>query len=399
MLNLTEHQRGNPVALTLSQQRQVREIFDARFEPAENGCVRVIPGARVGAATVDDLHIVVTPKVPVFRIIHMIGVAADPFGWRPDDVAGLSATSVTDAIAALFARACIRAFGFGIYRTYRTERLTLSHVKGRIDVARYIRSPLPVPVPVDATVHDDHTAENQVLRAACDALRRLSELSTRTHTDLASVWKVVREVGLLHEPLRTAQQIVWSRHNAHYRTAVRLAELVLRSQSVTITSGTVPVPGFVLNMPSIVENYVRALIREELGADDTEMPTSWKGRLTLDRGRQIGLIPDLGMRRNGRWEFIGDVKYKVAQRLSADQKHEQGRQDDLYQLHAYVTEAGLDEGTLVYAGMAQSEVVHTVRATGARLRVVAVDLTADDIDAQVRGVVRVEPGRTVHLAP
>ncbi|NDK92273.1 hypothetical protein GYA93_22325 [Gordonia desulfuricans] len=387
MLTLTEHQRSSPIPLTIAQQRTLRAVFDARLEPAENGCVRVTPGARVGAAIIDDVHVVVTPKVPIRRIIHMIGVAADPFNWRPEEVDGLSASSIDDALAALFARACIRAFGRGIYRTYRTERQQLSHIKGRIDVGRYVRSPLPLPVPVVTTVHDDHTPENQILRAATAALRVLPGLSDSSRTDLSAVWKVVRDVGTHPDPLQLAHGIVWSRHNNHYRTAVRLAELVLRSRSVAVTSGAVAVAGFVLNMPSVVEEYVRVLIRARLGADETEMPASWRGRMNLDQGRRIALIPDLGMRRNGRWQFVGDVKYKVAQGSGGDPATEIGRQADLYQLLAYVTEAGLDEGTLIYAGASRGEVVHTVRATGVRLRVVALDLTAADIDHQVRTAV------------
>lgn len=396
-LKLSEHRRSDPVALTYHQQRLLRDLFDARLEPAEGGLVRVVPGARVGAAQIHGLDVVVAPKVPVDRIIHMIQVAADPFGWQSEDADGLAHRDLGDAIAALFARACEHAFGRGVYRTYRSEPQRLSHIKGRIDIARYLRGPLPIPVPVVATVHDDDVPENQVLRAACSTLRRSPHFTDRTREELARVWRVVGSTGDLADPLTTAQRISWSRHNAHYRNAIRLAEMVLAGQSIEVTAGRVHVPGFVVNMPAIVEEYVRVLIRVELNADESEMPRSWRGRMHLDQRHRIQLHPDLGMRRDGRWQFIGDVKYKAAMTKSGD-SDEQGRRDDLYQLLAYVTEAGIGEGTLVYAGETRGATEHTVSATGARLRVVAVDLTASDVDQQVRAVVR-RDSRPTHPSP
>lgn len=48
-----------------------------------------------------------------------------------------------------------------------------------------------------------------------------------------------------------------------------------------------------------------------------------------------------------------------------------------------MAETGLAEGTLIYAGDRVGEVVHTVRGTGARLRVVSVDLSSEGCDSQV----------------
>lgn len=387
MLTLNEHQQSDPVQLTGGQQEMLRELFRATISPAPNGMVRVTPGSRVGAVVLGDDHIVVEPKVPLPRIVHMLTVAAHPMDWRTAEVSGLRANTIEAAVVQLFVRSCQRAFAAGVYRSYRTEEQRLSFVRGRIRMSDYIRDPRPLPIPVTATVHDEDVSENQVLAAAVRKLRLLPGLPSGTRSELTRVWQVVGETTPLDEEaaLERCSHIMWSRHNSHYRAAVRLAELILSSLSLEVTAGQVQVPGFILDMPGIVEQYIRALVREALGASEQDMRNSWKGALWLDEGHAVQLIPDLGMRRAGRWHFVGDVKYKV--NAGAEEEAGSGRRDDLYQLLAYVTETGLDEGTLIYAGDRAGEVVHTVRGTGARLRVVTVDLSSADCDGQVNRAV------------
>ena len=303
-------------------------------------------------------------------------------------------SSLEDALAVLLARSCMTAFSAGVYRSYRTERQQLAYVRGRIRVAEYLRDPRPLPVSVTATVHDEDVPENQILAAAVKHLRQVRGLSTAAQRELSRVWQVVGETTSLsvRTALELGQRIQWSRHNLHYQAAIRLAVLVLEGQSVEVTEGRVRVPGFVLDMPRIVEQYVRVLLRGALGATDVEMPDSWSHRVWLDEGRHVQLIPDLAMRRAGRWHFVGDVKYKVNASSFGDDEVGWGRRDDLYQLLAYVTETELDEGTLIYAGDRTGETVHTVRGTGARLHVVSVDLGASDCDEQVRRVAGLRGG-------
>ncbi|MGP5039668.1 McrC family protein [Corynebacterium variabile] len=387
MSTLTEHRKSEPLRFTLEQQAKLKELFHAEITPAENGLVRVTPGSRAGAVVLDGDHVVVEPKVPLPRIVHMLTVAVCPLDWRTAEVKGLQAVSIEDAVVQLFARSCQQAFAAGVYRSYRTEEQRLAFVRGRIRIGEYLRDPRPLPVPVTATVHDEDVAENQVLAAAVQKIRLLPGLPDGTRAELARVWQVVGEVTPLagDVALDECRRIVWSRHNSHYQAPVRLAELILDSSSLKVTAGKVQVPGFILDMPRIVEQYVRVLVRDALGASEHDMRDSWRGALWLDEGRRVQLIPDLGMRRAGRWRFVGDVKYKV--NAGPSDQTGAGRREDLYQLLAYVTETGLEEGTLIYAGDRAGEVEHTVRGTGERLRVISVNLGAEDCDRQVMSAV------------
>ena len=217
MLTLTEHGRSEPVRLSLSQQGKLRDLFRATIEPAADGLVTVTPGSRVGAAVVDGEHVVVAPKVPLSRIVHMLSVASDPVRWAGDTAEGLRASSLEDTVAVMLARACMTAFSAGVYRSYRTERQQLAYVRGRIRVAEYLRDPRPLPVPVTATVHDEDVPENQVLAAAVKHLRQVQGLSATAQRELSRVWQVVGETTPLsvRTALELGQRIRWSRHNLH----------------------------------------------------------------------------------------------------------------------------------------------------------------------------------------
>src|SRR5699024_10466291 len=123
MLQLTEHTRSKPVYLTASQQRKLKLWFRADFQPAdETGRVYVIPGSRVGGATIDGLKVSVAPKIPIHRLLTLISETTDPYRWLAVDAATTSRQDVDDALAALFVRSCHRTLD------RKSTRLNSSHV-------------------------------------------------------------------------------------------------------------------------------------------------------------------------------------------------------------------------------------------------------------------------------
>ncbi len=125
-------------------------------------------------------------------------------------------------------------------------------------------------------------------------------------------------------------------------------------------------------MPSVVEHYVRAKLRQHWRLSSTEFPDSWKGRLWLDSGRKVQLIPDLGVYRHGEWQFVGDVKYKSSGDDGSAQRN------DIYQMLAYLTATGLDVGTLIYAGTGAPPLHYQIDRSGATINVESIDLNTAD---------------------
>ena len=88
---------------------------------------------------------------------------------------------------------------------------------------------------------------------------------------------------------------------------------------------------------------------------------------SLDEEGGVPLRPDLTWWNGSCWTFVGDVKYK---RLDTGIPNA-----DLYQLLAYATAVDLPGGLLIYARGESEPAMHTVRHSGKRLEVAALDLS------------------------
>ena len=114
---------------------------------------------------------------------------------------------------------------------------------------------------------------------------------------------------------------------------------------------------------------VRAALRTAFGATHEQFPDQPRAHnLFLDTGHRVRLNPDLGLRIDGKWRFIGDVKYK------RDSNTGGGFNPDLYQLLAYATAADLPDATLIYADGPASAPSHQIRHTTTNLHVHHLDL-------------------------
>lgn len=376
MLQLTEHSRSEPVALTGAQQQKLRTWFGADFVPAENGLVHVIPGSRVGGAIVDGLKVSVAPKIPIHRLLTLLAEIADPYGWLEVEAATTAKQDLDDALAALFIQACHRTFERGIHRAYRRERQRLSVVRGKLLIPQTIRQVGPVPVTVDTDVFDDDTSENQVLAAVLRQVQSTPSLSAHTRQWAHHILRDVRHVAPLRDPLATANSIVWTRRNQWYQQAISLAILLLSFGRVDHELGDEMLPGFVIDMPRVIEQWVRVTLRRAWSVDKEQMRDSWKGTLWLDEAHRVELQPDLAIRRDGIWTFVGDVKYKV---LHPGSRSNPGAdRNDVYQMLAYLTATGLIDGTLIYAGVAGQDESVTVQGAKTNIHLVFLDLSAED---------------------
>lgn len=377
MLHLTEHSRSTPLTLTVDQQQVLADVFNARFEPAPEGQVIVVPQGRVGVITVEGLQVTVHPKFPIRRLLQMMAESADPYRWLDSNVESLTSTSLHDAVAALFARACLQTFERGILRAYHREHQDLQFVRGRLRIQQYVASPHALPIPVTADVFDDDILENQILRAALSYLRGLPDLSQSSRKMVLRALRAVDHVLPLRDPLRALSKLVWTRHNQHYRSALTLAELVLGGGALAGGEAQITHAGFTVDMPRMVEQWVRTQLRTAWGLTSEQMREDWSGHLWLDDARRVRLNPDLAVRSGGQWRFVGDVKYKA---LRDDGAH----RDDVYQMLAYLTATGLEDGVLVYVGIDGPNEVLRLPQLGRTIQVVSIDLDSHSPGATLR---------------
>lgn len=332
----------------------------------------------------ETLTIRITPKVPIRRLLFLLGYALDAKGWRDDDVSLDAESELLPALARLFERQADRALRQGLLQGYCTTEETSLVMRGRLREADQIRRHHGE-FPVVEIVHDEYTtdiAENRLLRTATERLLRLPGVSRdlrggllRLRVRLADV----TPIGRGHGPP------AWlpTRLNVRYQPAVRLAELVLRGASVEHRPGDTTVSGFLLDMARVFEDFVTVALREALSAGGGHCVLQASHH--LDEDDAIRIVPDfVHYADDGTPHAVADAKYKA--------ERPEGFPDaDLYQMLAYCTALRLPDGHLVYAKGNASHAAHRLRHTGITIHQHALDL--DQPPAGLLADVRALAGR------
>lgn len=327
------------------------------------------PGATVGAVEIGALSVRIAPKIGIRQLLSLACYAIGQIRLQASEFDFPEHTALPDALALAFGAAARRAFARGLLHGYRTEEDALPAVRGRIRFDDQIRRRFAAPLPVEVR-YDEFTADillNRLVKAAAHRLGRLGLRSREARSGVAWVAESLGDVSLAAFPRGAVPEVRFDRLNEHYRTVATLARLVLRHGAFETDRGQVRASGFLMDMNQVFQEFVTVALREALGASERTFGERSVG--SLDDEGSVLLQPDLTWRDRSRWTFVGDVKYKLID----------GRvpNADLYQLLAYATALNLPGGLLVYAQGKPELATHTVRYSGKRLEVAALDLSGD----------------------
>lgn len=118
--------------------------------------------------------------------------------------------------------------------------------------------------------------------------------STVARRSLGLFDTALERVRLENYDPRRLPEIHYTRLNEHYRPAVELAKLILRSASFELRHGRVRASAFLVNMNDVFEDFVVVALREALRVTERAFPQGARGRsLYLDEGRMVSLEPDI----------------------------------------------------------------------------------------------------------
>lgn len=370
-IKLAEHGPARSVALqaTAGQALAASGLVEAAPDPWHPGQWRLKAGRKIGMATVTapdgqtiTLHI--APKLPIARLLFLLGYSLDPKGWRNDELPLDEAADLLPVLARLFARQADKALRQGLLQGYRATEETALVVRGRIREAEQIRRHHGRLIPLEIA-HDEYTAdiaENRLLRTAVDRLCRLPGIDRDVRGGLLGLRLRLGEVT----PIGRGQPPpVWrpNRLNARYHHALRLAELVLLGSSVEHLPGEITVSGFLFDMAKVFEDFVTTALRE-VSSGLCVLQASHH----LDEGNAIRIIPDfVRYAEDGTPVVVADAKYKA-------EKLEGFPGTDLYQMLAYCTALNLPDGHLIYAKGNAEHAAHKVRHAGITIHQHALDL-------------------------
>lgn len=344
-----------------------------------SGTWRVRAGSKIGVVIGDGWELRIMPRLPIPKLMFLLGYASDPRGWRRLVAGFEEETDLFAAIASGFSWHATWAIDRALLRGYIHREDRLHAPRGRVRFADQLARAggLPMPVEVSFDEFTEDVLENQMLKTASMLLLRLHRVPVEARKRLLRIRSVLENV----EPLlawRGVRAPTITRLNERYAPALRLAELVFAGASVTERTGDVRSTTFVFDMNVVFEEFVTTAFRESMrrhgGTVRDQVQTH-----SLDEAGRLKLRPDLSWWAGSRCLAVLDAKYKAID-------YGLMRHDDAYQMLAYCSAYGLTRGYLVYAkDSGATSRTHVVRNLGTELIVTALDvgLEPDDLLAEV----------------
>ena len=326
-------------------------------------------GSKVGVVAIDDLQVVILPKVDIGRLVFMMSYARRPNFWRDDLVHVDSQDDFVEMLARAFIDASQRALAQGVLKGYVTIDAALPLMRGRIREGDQLRRHFGRSMPLEVRF-DDYSvdiAENQLLVLTAERMLKVPGVPRWARGPLQRLRLQLAEVS---PPPLEAELPVWSpsRLNVRYQPALTVAELILSGQSFEQQVGEVRITGFLLDMARIFEDFITVALRQSFQRFGGVSRAQFQAH--LDDERAIPMRPDFVWNRGGVPRVVVDAKYKA-------EKPNGFPNADFYQLLAYATVLGLPEGHLIYAKGNEEAREHHVQLAGTRLVAHAVDLQAE----------------------
>jgi len=250
-----------------------------------------------------------------------------------------------DVLARVFAREVSSLVAAGLAKSYRSHRFDRPPYPGRIDInlhlSRYAgRADRLVTtarrISVDVEI-------NRALALALDVLSR-THLSDASSRSVAMLGAAFARVGRRPMSPGDVGRISLTRLTTRYRSALTLAEMILRSSAIAPRSTDLAGSSIVFNMPKVWEDLVARTIAVQYG-EGYRIEAPYPFNLTADGS--LSSEADVTVWEDDRLVALFDAKYK-----SLGSTPTMG---DVYQMVAYCTRLGIDEATLVYPGRGEQK--------------------------------------------
>ena len=382
-IDLQEYQQSEAIPLSITERDDLQAVLPSlTIVPAagEDAAYHLTPSSTVGAVEIGDLSVLIQPKIGIPQLLSMACYAMGVFKSQEERLFDFKEEAETppDTLALALAAAARRAFSRGLLHGYRTEEEALHTVRGRIRFADQIRQRFGIPLPIEVRYDEftDDITENQLVKAAAIRLGGMRLRSQQARRNLGWIAAMLENVSSVESFPKDVPDVRFDRINEHYRGVVGLSRLILRHSAFESERGVVHATGFLMDMNTLFQEFLTVALRETLGL--TERVFREKNIDTLDVDGKVKLRPDLTWWHGRECQFVGDAKYKGIENESVPNA-------DLYQLLAYVTALNLPGGLLIYAQSKAEMATYTVRNSGRRLEVAALNL-GGSLDAVLKRV-------------
>ncbi len=252
---------------------------------------------------VPDLQLIVHPKIPAEHLFYIL--AASGRFPRLDEYRGHIASdeSLWHLVAAWYISTVERLLRRDLIRDYHPIVDSLMFLRGRAHVPSTTHAYYSGRLAITCEFDDFNTNSplNRILLAAAHVVAASPILSSHLRRRARAVLSRMDGVNdlepgdLRYEP---------DRRTSHYSDAITLGRHILRNTGRTLATGEAVSWTFLIRTPEMVEDGVRALLRNLL-------PVSWdvrKRRIHL-QGSTLTVNPDVVF---GEERALADIKYKLA---------------------------------------------------------------------------------------
>jgi 5-methylcytosine-specific restriction enzyme subunit McrC len=311
----------------------------------------------VGCVVLPNKTIRIIPKVPVERLLFLLGFAPSLLQLKGTATATRSDDFVV-AMKTIYAAALEQLFVGGIIREYVDAKDELVGVRGRIDVVDLHLRRFGLFPPM-ACAFQDYAFDNDANRRLLAAAELLAQAGDRRDASSATLKRFLpRFLGVERvrfDPTRV-DDVRRTRLLRHYDPALAIAELVLKNASLEFPAGTGRTVAFTVNMDKVYESFVARSLRAALGLASG----AWQEQATgfhIDEGAKFPVVFDVLWRApDGKPLIVIDAKYKRVERA---------RREDVHQVVAYCSALGIKDAVLIYPECAAD--LHVVAHSGIRI--------------------------------
>ena len=174
--------------------------------PTSPGAWQVGPAGKVGAARIGDMRSTSRPKVPIARLLFLLGYALHGGAWRPETV---PVAEAPDLVPASPRRCGGRPNGRshqGLLPGYVLVEESSQVLRGRLRESEQLRRHHGLPLPLEIR-HDEFTVdipENQILRTACERMLAVPRVDAESQRMLRRLLRDFSDVTPLprgeHDP-------------------------------------------------------------------------------------------------------------------------------------------------------------------------------------------------------
>lgn len=354
------------LAQLLAAERQGRaKILSVGIQTAGADVYQVRAGSVVGTLVWPDLAVLIRPKVEIANIFYLLGFRGGLVEWREGGFPYQDERDLLRAMAWLFDAELRQGLRHGIARGYVGREEALNTVRGRIAIARqiHVRQGLPLPLECDFQEYSEDITLNRVIKAGLRRLRILSNLDRAVALRLRRAEAAFSDVEDVDYPPANVPDVIINRLNQRWESVLRLAQLILRAESLVDKFGRTRGLSFTVDMNKVFEKFVEEIVCDEARRADLQCSHQAPVKLT----EEVEMQPDLMIVAGGHRLAVADAKY-------VELEPDGWRHANLYQLLAYCVALGLPKGLLVYAAPRPVK-SYRVRRANIDLEVTGIDLS------------------------